>query len=389
MKGLKCFIKEHVRLRSQCLLFCVLSLLVSVLSSLTFLSKDSSAVSQNLQPVAWWAYGQSEYGSSAGWSASASVGSSIQRFTVYQFQLQASNYTVNGSYVTIQYSWRWTIGNVGVFFQDRPAMMGSCQIGGKEVNITDRSDVWTTPSNISGGQAALTGYISGTVDPSASGAVVCTATGVNGRYILNRPTSTQDPLNVPITISMPSSSLTIDSYKTSEEQEDSVGQAQLEQITNVNKNLVIVNQAINNMSDNVQNSINDAADQAHKDSQAQTDAINNQAQQEQDRYDKDKQEESDRENQGKDDSDTAQGIFNFNVINPFASLFNLFTPNQCVEIPTLAGLVNSEDSTYCSWFPNSVRSIFTPVFGIASIMLLFGFVVRWLGGSNVTLFRSE
>lgn len=129
--------------------------------------------------------------------------------------------------------------------------------------------------------------------------------------------------------------------------------------------------------------VNNAANQAHTDSQAQTNAINQQTKQEQDQYEKEKQEEADRENQGKDDSNGLLDSVNFQLFNPFASLFSLFVPSDgCVQIPTLAGWLHSESSTVCSWWSPSVRNVLTPVFGISSMMLLFGFIVRWLNGSS-------
>ncbi len=117
-------------------------------------------------------------------------------------------------------------------------------------------------------------------------------------------------------------------------------------------------------------------------------SINNQTQQDKEQYDSEKKEENDRENAGKEDADTAQGIFNFNILNPFAPLFEMFNPNQCTNIPILSSMIGSEDKQYCSWFSQSTRSILTPAFGIVSIMLLFGFVVHWLGGSNVITFEG-
>lgn len=114
--------------------------------------------------------------------------------------------------------------------------------------------------------------------------------------------------------------------------------------------------------------------------------------QEQERYEQDKKEESDRENQGKDDADKAKGIFNFSVLNPFSGLFTMFKSYDCISLNGLGGWLNLPNTTQarrvCPWFPNYVRIALTPVFSIASIMLLFGFVVRWLGGSNVTLFKG-
>lgn len=136
--------------------------------------------------------------------------------------------------------------------------------------------------------------------------------------------------------------------------------------------------------------VNNAANQAHKDSQNQiasqdktTAAIDEQTKQQQDQYDQEKQEEQDRENQGKDDMSEATGIFNFNLLNPFAGIFGLFKPpSTCANIPTIARWVHSETSTVCSWWSSDVTSVLTPVFGIVSMMIVFGFLVHWLSGSS-------
>lgn len=128
--------------------------------------------------------------------------------------------------------------------------------------------------------------------------------------------------------------------------------------------------------------IKDSADQAHKDSQAQQDAINNQTKQEQDHYEKDKQEEQDREESAKNDGNGLLGIFNITLLNPFAGIWEMFNSGGCVSIPTIAGWVGSKDTTYCSWWPQSIRATLTPVFSISSMVLLFGFFVRWLGGGD-------
>lgn len=83
-------------------------------------------------------------------------------------------------------------------------------------------------------------------------------------------------------------------------------------------------------------------------------------------------------------------MFSFGFFNPFAPIFALFTDNDsCVNIPILAGMLNSEDTTYCPWFDSSVRNVLTPVLGIASVMLIFGFAVRWLGASSGNLFEDS
>lgn len=117
--------------------------------------------------------------------------------------------------------------------------------------------------------------------------------------------------------------------------------------------------------------------------QKQTEAIENQTKQDKEQYESEKKEESDRENQGNADAEQAQGIFNFNILNPFAPLFEMFNPSGCVSIPTLSDWLNTEDTQVCPWFPAKVRSVVTPVLSIASMMLLFGFVVGWLNGNDI------
>lgn len=83
-------------------------------------------------------------------------------------------------------------------------------------------------------------------------------------------------------------------------------------------------------------------------------------------------------------------LFNFSLFNPFAPIFALFQDNSgCYNIPTIAGMLHSETTLYCPWFPSSVRSVLTPVFSLASVMLLFGFIVRWLGSSSGNFFEDS
>lgn len=140
--------------------------------------------------------------------------------------------------------------------------------------------------------------------------------------------------------------------------------------------------AINSGNVATQNAINNAANQAHSDAEAQRQATEAQTQQQKDQYDQEKQEEADRENSAKDDGNSLLGIFNITLLNPFAGIWEMFNAGGCTNIPTIAGWVGSEDTTYCSWWPQSIRATLTPVFSIASMMLLFGFVMRWLGGSE-------
>ena len=132
----------------------------------------------------------------------------------------------------------------------------------------------------------------------------------------------------------------------------------------------------------VQNSVNSAANQAHQDSQAQIDAINEQTQQEQDQYEQEKEEENQREDEMDGQASQAESMFSFTFLNPFIGLFELFNDSGCVAIPTIAGMVGSDQTTYCPWFDSSVRNILTPVFGLSSMILLFGFVIYWLRGDS-------
>lgn len=96
---------------------------------------------------------------------------------------------------------------------------------------------------------------------------------------------------------------------------------------------------------------------------------------------------------GSDDGDwfsSLTNLFNFSFINPFAPIFGLFLDqNQCASIPIIAGMIHSEESSICPWFNSDVRNIVTPVLGIFSIMLLFGFLVRWLGARSGNLFDDS
>lgn len=83
-------------------------------------------------------------------------------------------------------------------------------------------------------------------------------------------------------------------------------------------------------------------------------------------------------------------LFNFSFINPFAPLFNLFTSgDSCVQIPTIAGMIHSQETEICPWFDSSIRNIVTPVLGLSSMMLVFGFAVRWLGSSSGNMFEDS
>lgn len=123
---------------------------------------------------------------------------------------------------------------------------------------------------------------------------------------------------------------------------------------------------------NIDNSLNDV-----------NNSINNQIQQDREQYESEKKEENDRENQQQEEVSGLTGLFSFpNLLNPFDSFFDLFRDGGCVAIPTLSGWFHTDSVNYCSWFPQSIRSVLTPVFGIVGVMLVFGFVIRWLEGGR-------
>lgn len=83
-------------------------------------------------------------------------------------------------------------------------------------------------------------------------------------------------------------------------------------------------------------------------------------------------------------------LFNFTFMNPFEPILHLFTDNgSCVQIPTIAGMIHSEETQVCPWFDSNVRNIVTPVLGLSSMMLVFGFAVRWLGARSGNMFEDS
>lgn len=119
-----------------------------------------------------------------------------------------------------------------------------------------------------------------------------------------------------------------------------------------------------------------------QETRATTDAVNNQTEQQKNQHDQEKKEEKDRENKGSEQSSKLSNLFSFTAFNPFSGLFGLFTGGGCKPIPTIGKLLHKPDATYCPWFADNVRSILTPVIGISSMMLIFGFFMRWLNSDD-------
>lgn len=83
------------------------------------------------------------------------------------------------------------------------------------------------------------------------------------------------------------------------------------------------------------------------------------------------------------------GVFNFDLIFPFSSLFTSFTNDRCVNIPTLASWLHTNQNQYCSWWSQDIRNTLTPVFNTLAFMILFGFIIHWLNGSSSPMFRDN
>jgi hypothetical protein len=129
--------------------------------------------------------------------------------------------------------------------------------------------------------------------------------------------------------------------------------------------------------------------QQHSDAQAQLQATQQQnaiAQQgndqAQDRWEQEQQEQQDRENQAASDAQGGAGLFNFNVLNPLASLVG---QDGCASIPTIAGWFNMTNTQVCSPYPTSVRQAVTPVVGLFLSILMFTFCWRLLGSDPSTM----
>ena len=84
-----------------------------------------------------------------------------------------------------------------------------------------------------------------------------------------------------------------------------------------------------------------------------------------------------------DYSTSLSSLFSFTILNPFQSIFNMFSDNDsCGSIPIIATMLHSNETTYCPWFSSNVRSVLTPVISMVSTMLLFGFFVSFLKSST-------
>lgn len=84
--------------------------------------------------------------------------------------------------------------------------------------------------------------------------------------------------------------------------------------------------------------------------------------------------------------DSMSNLFRFSIpasSTPLGGLFGGFTDSMsCASIPTIASMIHSTETQVCPWFNSTIRSITTPVLSLFSVLLSFGFIVRWLGSSS-------
>lgn len=87
-----------------------------------------------------------------------------------------------------------------------------------------------------------------------------------------------------------------------------------------------------------------------------------------------------------DNGDNANSSWTDNADNlkfqPPTFLFNWFwslgTTDQCIDISTLDSLIHSNETQYCSWYPNNIRSIISPIINIFLVCFISGFIIKWL-----------
>lgn len=85
------------------------------------------------------------------------------------------------------------------------------------------------------------------------------------------------------------------------------------------------------------------------------------------------------------DSNTTDGIGAVDDIDTTINLPNILnfflgslSPNTCYDISTLAGMVGSSTTTYCSWFSSSTRTIMTPFVDVFVFVIVSMFIWSWV-----------
>lgn len=103
-----------------------------------------------------------------------------------------------------------------------------------------------------------------------------------------------------------------------------------------------------------------------------------------DRYQDEKDTIQDNADNTVDSWDDAQEGLTFQAPTGLFSWFwSLGTTDQCINIPVLASLLHSNETTYCSWWSTEIRSIVSPVINIFLVCIVSGFIIKWLRSSGL------
>lgn len=142
----------------------------------------------------------------------------------------------------------------------------------------------------------------------------------------------------------------------------------------------IVNAINNNNSTAAVNSARDAIVGAINQQIAEQEQANQDAN---DRYEDEKQTMQDDVDGASDTADTMDSS-GFSISNPFSGWLSLFSDDNCVDIPTLAGWIHSNETRICTPWQNhaNIRPYTTPVVSVLSITVVFGLIVHWLKGDS-------
>ena len=123
---------------------------------------------------------------------------------------------------------------------------------------------------------------------------------------------------------------------------------------------------INNNISQLQQSVEDANDDAN------------------DRYQDEKDTIQDNADNSVDSWEDAQQNLSFQAPTGLFSWFwSLGTTDQCINIPVLASLLHSTETTYCSWWSTEIRSIVSPIINIFLVCIVSGFIIKWLRSSGL------
>ena len=87
-------------------------------------------------------------------------------------------------------------------------------------------------------------------------------------------------------------------------------------------------------------------------------------------------------------SQDMSGFDRLSLLFPFAQIFTGFVnpDDECASIPTVASMIHSKESIVCPFFSSHTRPILTPVITSVGLIILFGFVVKFLrSGTSLDL----